>query len=95
MAEREGFRASAIGGELSRHQPISSWWRSAGGRIGVGQLGLAAKLAGHNVTAVEMDERCCQYLRDVVGVAAYKPDETGALPDGLARYDVVALWHVI
>jgi len=42
-----------------------------------------------------MDERCCQYLRDIVGVAVYKPDETGALPDGLAGTMSLLLWHVI
>jgi 2-polyprenyl-3-methyl-5-hydroxy-6-metoxy-1,4-benzoquinol methylase len=74
-------------------------YRAAGDLLEVGSawgsFAYAAKLAGYNVTAVEIDERCCQYLREVVEVAVYKPDETGALPDGLAQYDVVALWHVI
>jgi hypothetical protein len=42
-----------------------------------------------------VDERCCRYLRDVVGVDVFTPDESGDLPDGLGQYDVVALWHVI
>ncbi len=88
LAAREKFKLDLIspyraGGDLLE---VGSAW---------GSFAYAAKLAGYNVTAVEMDERCCQYLRDVVDVTVYTPDQTGALPDGLAQYDVVALWHVI
>jgi SAM-dependent methyltransferase len=60
-----------------------------------GSFAYAAKSAGYDVTVVEVDERCCRYLRDVVGVTVHRPDESGALPQGLGQYDVVAMWHVI
>lgn len=93
-----GGSEATAGTEKSKLDLIRPY-RAGGDLLEVGSewggFAYAAKLAGHNVTAVGMDERCCQYLRDIVGVAVYKPDETGVLPDGLARYDVVALWHVI
>jgi 2-polyprenyl-3-methyl-5-hydroxy-6-metoxy-1,4-benzoquinol methylase len=74
-------------------------YRSAGDLLEVGaawgSFALAAKLAGYDVTAVEMDERCCHYLAEVVGVRVFRPDKKGALPAGLGQYDVVALWHVV
>jgi SAM-dependent methyltransferase len=62
---------------------------------GWGSFAYAAKLAGYSVTVVEKDERCRTYLEEVAGVAVRAPKSTGALPDGLETYDVVALWHVL
>ena len=88
VAGREQFKLDLIrpyqsGGDLLE---VGSAW---------GSFAYAAKLAGYDVTSVEMDERCCQYLREVVGVTVYNSDAAGALPTGLAEYDVVALWHVL
>jgi hypothetical protein len=60
-----------------------------------GSFAYAAKSAGYDVTVVEVDEVCCRYLRDVVGVTVHRPDESDALPQNLGQYHVVALWHVI
>jgi SAM-dependent methyltransferase len=62
---------------------------------GFGIFARAARTAGFDVTAIEMDERCCAYLEDVVGVRAIRTDAPErALADvGPAR--VIALWHVL
>ncbi|RYX86178.1 class I SAM-dependent methyltransferase [bacterium] len=57
-----------------------------------------ASQAGFEVETIEMDERCCGFLRDVVGVGAiHSDDAVGAIaemaPD--VSYDVIALWQVI
>jgi SAM-dependent methyltransferase len=62
---------------------------------GAGGFATAAKGAGFEVTAVEMDPRCCEYLSGRVGVRAIlssRPEEAIA-PLEPAR--VVALWHVL
>lgn len=88
LARRETFKLDLI-------RP----YRASGNLLEVGSawgsFAYAAKLAGYDVTAVEMDKRCCQYLREVVGVDVHAADDTGALPDELGQYEVVALWHVI
>jgi len=62
---------------------------------GFGLFSRAARNAGFDVTAIEMDARCCHYLESVVGVRAIctnSPETT--LPD-LPPARVVALWHVL
>jgi len=88
LAGREQFKLDLIrpfepGGDLLEIGP------------GWGSFAYAAKLAGYSVTVVEKDERCRNYLKDAAGVAVRAPQSTGALPDGLDVYDVVALWHVV
>jgi SAM-dependent methyltransferase len=60
-----------------------------------GNFTLLAKNAGFEVEAIEMDERCCQFLNEFVGIRAIcSSDPTSALV--LTQpYDVIALWHVI
>ncbi len=88
LAAREQFKLDLVrpfksGGDLLEIGP------------GWGSFAYAAKLAGYSVTVVEKDERCRRYLDVVAGVAVREPKSTGALPDGLETYDVVALWHVV
>jgi SAM-dependent methyltransferase len=88
LARREQFKLDLIqpyqpGGDLLE---VGSAW---------GSFAYAAKLAGYKVTAIEMDDRCRDYLRDVVGVDALPAGDDGALPAGLGRYDAAVLWHVI
>ena len=60
-----------------------------------GAFALAAREAGFDVTGIEMDAVCCEYLQQTVGVTAIRstrPEEV--LPD-LVPSRVVALWHVL
>lgn len=54
-----------------------------------------AKEAGFDVGAVEMDERCCEFLRDVVGVHATQTSDATAVLEYSEPLQVVALWHVV
>ena len=62
---------------------------------GNGIFAIQSKNAGFDTAVVEMDERACAYLRDVVGVEAMRsaaPDE--ALAE-LPPSRVIAAWHVL
>lgn len=54
-----------------------------------------AKKAGFEVGTIEMDERCCRYLRDVVGVEAIQSDDPAAELLRLPPQQAITLWHVI
>ena len=54
-----------------------------------------AKNAGFEVDVIEMDSRCCEHLRNVVGVNVTQSDRPEASLRGLRSHDVIALWHVI
>jgi 2-polyprenyl-3-methyl-5-hydroxy-6-metoxy-1,4-benzoquinol methylase len=54
-----------------------------------------AKKTGFNVDAIEMNSRCCEFLRDVVGVNAINSDDPIQALRQAGPYDVIALWHVI
>jgi len=62
---------------------------------GFGVFSRAAHRAGFEVTAIEMDQRCCAYLEGVVGVTSIRSDAPErTLPD-LGPASVVVLWHVL
>lgn len=54
-----------------------------------------AKKAGFRVDAIEMNSRCCEFLRSVVGVHAINSDDPVQALGQAGPYDVIALWHVI
>jgi 2-polyprenyl-3-methyl-5-hydroxy-6-metoxy-1,4-benzoquinol methylase len=54
-----------------------------------------AKTAGFDVTAIEMDARCCKYLRDVVGINVVEGPDTIDLLRQCEQFDVIVLWQVI
>ena len=74
-------------------------WVSSGRLIEMGPAyGLfarAAQLAGYEVETIEMDERCCTFLRNVVGVGATRSDDVVRALGSLAPADVIAMWHVL
>ena len=74
-------------------------WASSGRLIEVGPAyGLFARVAqqaGYEVETIEMDERCCTFLRNVVGVGATKSDDVVKALEELAPADVIAMWHVL
>jgi 2-polyprenyl-3-methyl-5-hydroxy-6-metoxy-1,4-benzoquinol methylase len=61
----------------------------------IGGFAYLAKEAGFDVQAIEMDSRCCGFLKDVIGIRAINSaDERAALAQ-VEPQDVIALWHVI
>ncbi len=62
---------------------------------GVGVFAYQAKAAGFDVTAVEMDSRCCEYLASVVGVEVVESNAPEDALDALPPSRVIALWHVL
>lgn len=62
---------------------------------GIGVFSYGAKQAGFDVTAIEMDERACRHLRDVVGVEAINSADPATALGGLPPSDAIVLWHVI
>lgn len=74
-------------------------YRNAGRLIEVGPASGAfaylAKTAGFEVTAIEMDERCADYLATKAGLhVIHSADEAKALQTA-PQADVIAMWHVI
>jgi len=62
---------------------------------GFGLFSRAARNAGYDVTAIEMDARCCDYIETVVGVPAVRSDDPARALRGLAAPRAVAMWHVL
>ncbi len=62
---------------------------------GPGGFAAAARDAGFEVTAIEMDERCCEYLQAGLGVRAICTDEPIVQLRALAPARVISLWHVL
>jgi SAM-dependent methyltransferase len=72
----------------------------AGGRLievgpASGAFAFLAQRAGYQVTAIEMDRRCCEYLSSQLGIEAiHSAEEANALAE-MPPADVIAMWHVI
>ena len=62
---------------------------------GTGQFSRAARNAGFDVTAIEMDARCCEYLERVVGVRAICSSLPEQALTQLEPARAIALWHVL
>jgi SAM-dependent methyltransferase len=62
---------------------------------GTGAFASAAKAAGFDVTAIEMDQSCCRYLRESEGVTAICSDRPLAELQSLPPARAVAMWHVL
>ena len=60
-----------------------------------GVFAYQAKTAGFKVDAIEMDQRCCEHLRKVIGVNAVKSDRPDKAVEAMEPHDVIALWHVL
>lgn len=62
---------------------------------GTGGFAAAAREAGFEVTAIEMDSECCRYLKERIGVTAICSDDPVAALASLGETRAVALWHVL
>jgi 2-polyprenyl-3-methyl-5-hydroxy-6-metoxy-1,4-benzoquinol methylase len=61
---------------------------------GLGGFACLAKEAGYEVEAIEMDEKCCSFLSNVVGVRTICSHSPASVLSTEGPYDIVALWHV-
>lgn len=52
-----------------------------------------ARDAGFDVSAIEIDQQCVNFLNDVVGVRAYQSADPATAISQLEDFDVIALWH--
>jgi SAM-dependent methyltransferase len=60
----------------------------------MGMFSSNAKDAGFDVTAIEMDQNCVNFLQTVIGVKAIQSSEPAKTLNALSeQFDVVALWH--
>ena len=60
-----------------------------------GTFAFAAKNSGFIVDSIEMNELCCKYLSEQVGVNVYQGDKPQEIIRDLELYDVITLWHNI
>lgn len=60
-----------------------------------GVFAYQAKQAGYDVSAIEMDARCCDYLRTELQIQTKQADAPERAIAEFAPQDVIALWHVI
>lgn len=54
-----------------------------------------AKQAGFTVDVIEMDSRCCEFLRDHVDVNVSQSSSPHSAMESLPPHDVIAIWHVL
>ncbi|MBI5570810.1 MAG: class I SAM-dependent methyltransferase [Desulfomonile tiedjei] len=62
---------------------------------GYGTFAHLAKESGFDVEVIEMSDRCCKYLTEVVGVKAINSSKPDQVLKTIESKDVIALWHVI
>ena len=60
-----------------------------------GGFSYLAKKAGYEVNAVEMNPKCCKFLKEVIEINAIQSDDPVEALEHEKPYDVIALWHVI
>ena len=62
---------------------------------GFGAFAYLARRAGFAYTGIEMDPRCCEYLRAEVGVEAIESDAPVDALAALPANDAIVLWHAL
>jgi len=60
-----------------------------------GLFAYLAKEAGFDVTVIEQDARCCDFLRETVGVTVIETNTPRDALPSLEKFDVIVLWQVI
>jgi 2-polyprenyl-3-methyl-5-hydroxy-6-metoxy-1,4-benzoquinol methylase len=87
IASAERYRMDSILSYKSRGSllEIGPW---------IGIFSCNAKDAGFDVSAIEIDPDCVEFLNNVVGVEAIQSSDPAAAMKALGRkFDVIALWH--
>ncbi|HEY2570262.1 MAG TPA: methyltransferase domain-containing protein [Solirubrobacteraceae bacterium] len=86
LLEVERFRAQTLS-ELAGTGPLIDIGAGAGG------FAAAAAHAGFDVSAIEMDARCCAYMSDRLAVNAVCSDDPIAALSELPPARVISMWH--
>jgi 2-polyprenyl-3-methyl-5-hydroxy-6-metoxy-1,4-benzoquinol methylase len=86
--------ADAEAWKLALLQPFRTGQRLVEIGSAFGIFARAAQRAGWNVTAIEMDAKCCSYLEDVLGVRAINSDAPERALAAIGTCRAIALWHV-
>lgn len=60
-----------------------------------GRFCYAAKKAGFTVEALEMDQECCRFISEQLGIPVINSADITQGLAGSGQYDVITLWHVI
>jgi protein-L-isoaspartate O-methyltransferase len=60
-----------------------------------GEFAFAARKCGYVPTLLEMDEKCCRFLSDKLGLAVRLTADPATSFDGNARYDAICIWQAI
>jgi SAM-dependent methyltransferase len=92
--------------ELRRHARLYagrlehvSRWVSDGSLLEIGPsygaFAFLAKEAGYQVSAIEMDPRCCAFLRDVVNIQVHQSSDIQGTMANCGLYDIIVLGHVL
>ena len=78
---------------------IVSRFRRSGHLVEIGPASGAfaylAKVGGYDVTAIEMDSRCCEYLASELRINVIQSAEEAKALETVQPADVIAMWHVI
>lgn len=62
----------------------------------MGTFSSNAKDAGFQVSAIEMDAKCVEFMQKTVGVDAIQSDDPAAAMDSLStQFDVIVMWHCL
>jgi SAM-dependent methyltransferase len=90
--------AAAAAAESPRLEMLTRY--VAGGQLlelgpSQGVFSAAARTAGFDVVALEMDAACCRHLESVVGVRAINTSAPAAVIPELAPSRAAVMWHVI
>lgn len=59
-----------------------------------GLFAFLAKKEGFEVTGIEMDHRCCDFLRNTVGIEVIESADTVTALKTLPKFDVIVMWQV-
>lgn len=61
----------------------------------LGCFAYLANCSGFQVEAIEMDERCSNFLNEVVGIPTKNTNDPYNALTSMSSFDVITLWHVI
>lgn len=92
-------RLAEIARKNSHQLQMLTTWMPGGRLVEIGPahgaFALQAAEAGFDVTAIEMDSRCCSYLESVVGVTAVNSDRPHEVLRVLPPSAAIVMWQVI
>lgn len=54
-----------------------------------------AKTSGFSVSVIEMDTRCCEFIRGTLGIHAVQSNDPAGAIQSLPQHDAIAIWHVL